>query len=129
MTIEEKALNEIQKQQDEAEEYLEEVNAFADRVKTFFIFFDGLILSNAKAEDLLNETKKSLQQKINHAESLLPVIIATGANYDSRIDRAKVEQITALEGLIKARRNLLKEIEKNQQKKDRIVDVLKMLGL
>lgn len=113
----------------EHEGYLEEVNDFAEDLKSFFIVFDGLFLSNAKAEDLLDETKKSLKQKINHAESLLPVIIATGANYDSGIDRAKVEQITALEGLIKARRNLQKEIEKEQQKKDRIVDVLKMFGL
>lgn len=101
----------------EHEGYSEEVNEFAEDLNYFFIAFDGLILSNAKAEDLLDDTKKDLNKKINHAESLLPVIIATGANYDSRIDRAKVEQITALEGLIKARRNLQKEIEKKPAKK------------
>lgn len=107
----------------------DKVAAFAEDLTSFFLCFDGLILSNAEAENLLNDTKKALEEKIRHSESLLPVIFATGGDYDSGIDRAKVEQITALESLIKARRKLQKETEKEHQKKDKKIDVLKLFGL
>ena len=80
----------------------EEIKDFAESITNFFLVFDGLFLMNENAEELLQETKSSLEEKVLHNEALLPVIISMGGNYDSDIDCAKIEEIEALQGSLDA---------------------------
>ena len=107
----------------------EEIKDFAESITNFFLVFDGLFLMNENAEELLQETKSSLEEKVLHNESCLPVIIAMGGNYDSDIDRAKIKEIEALQGLLKARKNLQKVTQKEQTKKVNNADILALFDL
>ena len=107
----------------------EEIKDFAEKTRSFFLVFDGLFLYEEKAEEMLQELKASLEKKILHNESCLPVIIAMGGNYDSDVDRAKVEEIKALQQLVKARKNLQKATEKEYQKKANNADIMALFGL
>lgn len=95
----------------------EEIKETAETLASFFLVFDATFLLDEKTEKLLNNTKKALEKKIAHNEACLPVILAMGGNYDSGVDRAKVEEINALLELIKARKNLQKATEKEFTKK------------
>ena len=107
----------------------EEIKDFAASITNFFLVFDGLFLMNENAEELLQETKSSLEEKVLHNESCLPVIIAMGGSYDSDIDRAKIEEIEALQGLLEARKNLQKAIEKDKTNKVNNANILALFGL
>ena len=109
--------------------YAERVKNFAESLQNFFLVFDGLFLYEEDAEQLLNDVKKSLEEKILHNESALPIITACGGDYDSEIDRAKVEEITALLNLLKARNNLRKATEKKAKKKNNNAEILALFGL
>ena len=89
----------------------EEIKDFSEAIISFFTVFDGLFLYNDKAEELLEEVKSSLEEKVLRNESCLPVIIAMGGNYDSNVDRAKIKEIEALQQLLKARKSLQAESE------------------
>lgn len=114
---------------DKCDNYAERVKEFAESLTNFFLVFDGLFLYEADAEQLLNDVKKSIEEKILHNESALPLIIAMGGNYDSDIDRAKVKQVDALLELVKARKNLQKATEKEHKKKADYSQVLALFGL
>ena len=118
-------LDNIQK----CDNYAERVKEFSESLTNFFLVFDSLFLFEEDAEQLLNDTKESLEEKILHNESALPLIIAIGGNYDSNIDRAKVKQVDALLELVKARKNLQKAIEKGHKKKADYSQVLALFGL
>lgn len=107
----------------------EEIKDFAESITNFFLVFDDLFLMNENAEELLQETKSSLEEKVLHNETLLPVIISMGGNYDSDIDCAKIEEIEALQGLLKARKNLQKATEKEKTKKVNNANILALFGL
>lgn len=105
-------------------ERTKQINEFAEILKEFFIVFDGYFLHEENAEELLCEARESLKEKVLHNESALPVIIALGGNYDSGIDSAKVEEITALLGLIKARKHLRDVMIQSNARKDRNTELL-----
>lgn len=107
----------------------ERVKEFAESISNFFLVFDGLFLYEDDAEQLLNDVKKSIEEKILHNESALPLIIAMGGNYDSEIDRAKVEEIKALLDMLKARKNLQKATENQNKKKNNNAEILALFGL
>lgn len=107
----------------------EKIEEFAGSLTSFFALFDGLFLYDENIEKMLEETKKSLEEKILHNESLLPVIMAMGGNYDSDIDRAKVKEIEALQQLLKARKNLQKATEKEKTKKRDCANLMALFGL
>lgn len=107
----------------------EEIKDFTESITNFFLVFDGLFLMNENAEEFLQETKSSLEEKVLHNESCLPIIIAMGGNYDSDIDRAKIKEVEALQSLLKARKNLLKATEKEKTKKVNNADILALFGL
>ena len=96
---------------------IEEIKETGETLASFFLVFDATFLFDEKTEELLNNTKKALEKKILHNESCLPVILAMGGNYDSGVDRAKVEEINALLELIKARKKLQRATEKEFIKK------------
>ena len=105
------------------------IEEFAESITSFFLVFDGLFLHEEDAEDLLKEVQKSLEEKISHNETALPLIIAMGGNYDSDIDRAKVEETKALLNLIKARKKLQEAIEKTHRKNNSNAALLALFGL
>lgn len=108
---------------------LEEIKELAESVTSFFLVFDGLFLHDEKAEELLKETKAGLEEKVLHNESCLPLIIAMGGNYDSEVDRAKIEEIEAVLNLVKARKNLQKATEREQTKKNNNAQLLALFGI
>lgn len=109
--------------------YEERVKEFAESLSNFFLVFDGLFLHEEDAEQLLNDVKKSLEEKISRNETALTLILAMGGNYDSGVDRAKVEQIDALLDLVKSRKNLQKATEAEHRKNSRNADLLALFGL
>ena len=108
----------------------EEIKEFSESLKTFFIMFDGLFLYTENAEELLTEARESLKEKILRNESALPVIMAMGGNYDSDIDNAKVEELNALLGLLKARQHLRQETIQKNKRNDTNTELLsRMFGI
>lgn len=107
----------------------EEIKVFSEAIMSFFTVFDGLFLYNDKAEELLQETKSSLEEKVLRNESCLPVIIAMGGSYDSNVDRAKIKEIEALQQLLKARKSLQAESELQRIHNSRKNDFLRAFGL
>lgn len=114
---------------EDSDNYAERVNEFAESVSNFFIVFDGLFLHEEDAEQLLTDLKKHLKNKISRNETALPVIMAMGGNYDSDIDRAKVQEVDALLNMIKARKNLQKAEEAEHKKKNNNAELLALFGL
>ena len=108
---------------DRAEKTME----FSENLKAFFIVFDGYFLYDEEAEGILVEAHKSLKEKILRKESALPVIMAMGGNYNSDIDNAKVEELTALLGLLKARKNLREATIQENKRNDTNAELLTRL--
>ena len=102
----------------------EEIKEFAEKIASFFLVFDGLFLFEENAEKHLRELEASLKEKVLHNESCLPVILAMGGDYDSGIDRAKIESAQALLNLLKARKKLQKATEEQANKKSAKKDIL-----
>lgn len=107
-----------------------EIQEFAEQLQTFFLLFDGYFLHDPEAEELLLQTKESLEEKINRNESALVVIMALGGQYDSGIDRAKVKEVAALLELIKARKELqAATIRENRRDRDAEASLLALFGI
>ena len=104
------------------------IEEFSESITNFFLVFDGLFLYEEDAEPLLAEVTKSLEEKISRNETALPLIIAMGGNYDSDIDRAKVEEAKALLNLIKARKKLKEATEKDIQRKNNVTEMRALFG-
>lgn len=98
------------------------------KLKTFFAFFDCFFLEDEKCVELLALTKKSLEEHILKNESALAVIIAMGGDYDSGVDRAKVNKITALTDLINAKKVLKKQLSRKKKETDIKLRCLKDWG-
>lgn len=103
---------------------IEEMEIFAEKLKTFFYLFDITFLEDEQAEDLLAQGQKSLKEKILHNETLLPVIYALGREYNSDVDKAKVDEIDALLALIKARKKLKNVTLAENQRKEKNQGIL-----
>lgn len=89
-----------------------------------------MFLYEDEAEELLAEVKTSLKEKVSYNESVLPVIMAMGGSYDSDVDRAKIEEIEALQNLLKARKKLQKATEDANKRRNTNAELLaSMLGL
>lgn len=82
----------------------DEIMDFAEKLFDFFNMFDAVFLYDETAPDLLRETMQSLTEKVSFNESALPVIMAMGGQYDSGIDRAKIDELAALVKLLDARK-------------------------
>ena len=87
----------------------EKIEAYAEKITSFFYLFDMTFLSDPKAEQYLEEARESLREKISKNESALPVILALGGDYDSGLDRAKLGEIDAILSLLEARKNVRSE--------------------
>lgn len=118
------------KEKNNCDNYEERVKDFSESLRNFFLVFDSIFFYENDAEQMLNNVKETLEETILHNESALPVIIAMGGNYDSAIDRAKVEEINALLNLLKARKNLQKvTTEAANKKQDNSAVLLALFGL
>ena len=78
----------------------------SDNLKLFFHFFDAMFITEEEIEELLLDTKNSLEEKINRNESALICITALGGRYDSGLDKAKLNEVKAILDLIKARKDV-----------------------
>ena len=107
----------------------ERINALAEQLKNFFLIFDATFLTEEDTEQLLQETRESLKEKISFNNSALPVIMAMGGNYNSDIDTAKVEEISALLNLVRARKKLRDETLAEMEHTSSMNEALKMFGL
>lgn len=101
----------------------------ANKIKILFAYLDNLFIEEDHCEEFLLLTKKRLEDKIVHSETILPVLFAMGCDYDSTINRAKVNELTALLDLIKARKNLRATVENERKRKVDKTDMLRQLGL
>jgi hypothetical protein len=108
---------------------MDRIEELAESLRSFFLVFDGLFLHENDTEQLLAEVQKSLEEKIQHNETALALIIAVGGSYDSDVDRAKVEETKALLNLIKARKQLKEATEKASRKTTVNREVLALFGL
>ena len=113
----------------DCDNYEERVKEISEKISSFFLVFDGLFMYEEDVEQLLNDLKEHLKNKISRNETALPIIMAMGGNYDSDIDRAKVQEVDALLNLIKARQGLQKATEAEQKKKNNNADLLALFGL
>lgn len=105
----------------------QKIKELAESLTSFFIVLDGLFLYEEDNEALLTEAAESLEKKVLHNESALPVIMALGGNYDSEIDRAKIEELQALEALIRARKRVREETIKAGRKTETNKETLQAL--
>ena len=101
----------------------------SNKIKILFAYLDNLFIEEDHCEDFLLLTKKRLEDKILHSETVLPVLLSMGCDYDSTVDRAKVNELTALLDLIKARKNLRAAVENERKRKVDKTDMLRQLGL
>ncbi len=111
------------------QEALNRAEELANKIKILFAYLDNLFIEEDHCEDFLLLTKKRLEDKILHSETVLPVLLSMGCDYDSTVDRAKVNELTALLDLIKARKNLRAAVENERKRKVDKTDMLRQLGL
>ncbi len=111
------------------QEALNRAEELANKIKILFAYLDNLFIEEDLCEDFLLLTKKRLEDKILHSETALPVLLSMGCDYDSTVDRAKVNELTALLDLIKARENLRAAVENERKRKVDKTDMLRQLGL
>ena len=111
------------------QEALNRAEELANKIKILFAYLDNLFIEEDLCEEFLALTKKRLEEHISINESALAVIIAMGGDYDSTVDRAKVNELTALLDLIKARENLRAAVENERKRKVDKTDMLRQLGL
>ena len=104
------------------------INDLSENLITFFVLFDSLFLDD-NVDDLLKQTEDSLKNKVLKNESALPIILAIGWDYDSSIDKAKIEEVTALRQLIKAKENLKNETLKALEKANQNKEILSVFGV
>lgn len=110
-------------------EYEEKIRLFAESIKDFFLYFDLVFLTDADTEKLIEDTMNSLKEKVNRNEAALPLIIAMGGNYDSNIDRAKLEEAEALLDLIKARKKVQSATKEQSERKKDNAELLRFFGV
>ena len=106
------------------------VEELAIRLRTFFSLFDAYFLHDPDVEQLLVQTKESLEKKILHNEGALVVITALGGKYRGDIDRAKAEEVTALLDLLRVRKKLQKaSLEENIRTRNDETLLKEMFGI
>lgn len=108
----------------------ERIQSLADIVEFLLQQIDLFMQTMTEEDfDLLDRTKKELENKISKNMSALPIIIACGGNYNSMEDEMKLKTLNLLIELIKTRikyREVLKEQQVNNKNKK---DILEIFGL
>lgn len=108
----------------------ERIQSLADIVEILLQQIDLFMQTMTEEDfDLLDRTKKELENKISKNMSALPIIIACGGNYNSMEDEMKLKTLNLLIELIKTRikyREVLKEQQVNNKNKK---DILEIFGL
>lgn len=109
------------------------IQILADKITLLLPLIDGF-MENMTDEDfeLLEETKKHLQDKINYGNSASVVIMALGGNYDDTEDRMKIKTLNCLIELIKARKEYKEELIKKQEQKaskQEAINMFKAMGM
>lgn len=108
----------------------ERIQSLADIVEFLLQQIDLYMQTMTEEDfDLLDRTKKELENKISKNMSALPIIIACGGNYNSMEDEMKLKTLNLLIELIKTRikyREVLKEQQVNNKNKK---DILEIFGL
>ena len=84
----------------------DKVEDLAYKLQLFFQWFDTFFMEDVETEELLEETKRSLIEKINRNNSGLIIITALGGQYDGNEDIAKARELEAILSLIKTRKEL-----------------------
>lgn len=110
-------------------DYEEKVKLFADNLKDFFMYFDTVFCAFEDSEQMLDDTLKSLKNKVNQNETALPLIIALGSSYDSTIDKLKIKEIEALIQLRKTRLELGAAVKEENRQKEANKEILSFFGL
>ena len=91
----------------------------AYNLQLFFQWFDTFFMEDVEMEELLEETKSSLIEKINRNHSGLVVITALGGQYNDEEDKIKVQELEAMLSIIRARKELIRiAIDKVEKKED-----------
>lgn len=106
------------------------VNDLAFKLQLFFNSFDTFFVEDEEAEELLEETKNSLTEKINRNNSGLIIITALGGQYDDKEDLAKVKVVEGMLSIIKARKELKRiAIEEIEERNTNTELLKKMFGV
>ena len=97
----------------------DKVEYLAYKLQLFFQWFDTCFMGDKEVEELLEETKSSLIEKINRNNSGLIVIAALGGQYDDEEDKIKVQELEAMLNIVRARKELIRiAIDKVEKKED-----------
>ena len=104
-----------------------EIENLAENLRIIMTELDILFVETG-ADELLSEAAEKIKSDINYKEASLPLIIASGGNYNSTLDKAKIKEIEALNQLIKARRELT-EIENKKLQSQKQLEILKLFGI
>ena len=108
----------------------ERIQSLADIVEFLLQQIDLYMQTMTEEDfDLLDRTKKELENKISKNMSALPIIIACGGNYNSMEDEMKLKTLNLLIELIKTRikyREVLKEQQVNNKNKKDILEIFRL---
>ena len=108
----------------------EKAQILADRLSALLPLIDGFMNSLDDEDfELLEETKKSLKEKININNSAMPLIMDCGGDYNDTEDIMKLKTLESLIELIKARKEYKDSLLEIAQEKQNNEDVLRLFGL
>ena len=108
----------------------EKAQILADKLTALLPLIDGFMNSLDDEDfELLEETKKSLKEKININNSAMPLIMACGGDYNDTEDIMKLKTLECLIELIKARKEYKDSLLEIAQEKQNNEDVLRLFGL
>ena len=95
------------------------IQLLADKIMSLLPLVDGIMESMDNEDfELLEETRKCLEDKINYGNSASVVIMALGGNYDDTEDRMKVKTLDCLVELIRTRKEYRETLLKEQKNKE-----------
>lgn len=108
----------------------DKINELAERLKELLMPIDLFIyIITEEDAELIDECIASLQYKISHHESALPVIMALGGSYDSTEDIMKLETMRTLKKLINIRMKYHREAESKVEMRAKNIQLLKTMGI
>ena len=108
----------------------ERIQQLSDTIKILLQQIDIFTIEIQKEDfELLEHTKKVLEDRISTNMSALPIIMACGGNYDSLEDEMKLKTLELLIILIKTRINYREELIKRQKQNLNKQEILKIFGI
>lgn len=106
------------------------VNILAEKLNNILPLIDAFMNSlNEEDFELLEESKKALEDKINTNNSALVLINACGGDYDDTEDRMKIKTLDCLIDILKARKEYKEELIEKQKENENKQEILKLFGL